>query len=71
MFVDLINNYHLNLNETQTHVVFYLEKITKRVIVENEQDIRNDLQFKNQLITVLKFMRSNGSLVADGMIKNL
>ena len=71
MFGDLINNHHLNLNETQTHVVFYLEKITKRVIVENEQDIRNDLQFKNQLITVLKFMRSNGSLVADGMIKNL
>ena len=71
MFSDIINNHHLNLHETKTHVVFYLEKITKRVVVENVQDVRKDEQFKNQLITVLEFMRSNGSLVADGMIRNL
>lgn len=71
LFSDIINNHHLNLHETKTHVVFYLEKITKRVVVENVQDIRKDVQFKNQLITVLEFMRSNGSLVADGMIRNL
>ena len=71
LFSDLINDHYLNLHETKTHVIFYLEKITKRVIVENEQDIRSDWHFKNKLITVLKFMRSNGSLVADGMIKNL
>lgn len=71
LFSDLINNHHLDLQEIKTHVLFYLEKITKKVIVENEQDIRSDLQFKNQLITVLEFMRSNGSLMADGVIKNL
>ncbi len=71
LFSDMINNHHQNLHETKTHVVFYLEKITKRMIVENEHDIRSDSQFKQQLITVLEFMRSNGSLVADGMIKNL
>lgn len=70
-FCDIISQHHQNLQETKTHVVYYLEKIMKKVIVENEQDIRRDLQFKNKLNTVLEFMRSNGSLVADGMIKNL
>jgi len=71
LFSDIINKHSLNLQETKSHVVFYLDKITKKVIVENEQDIRTDLKFKNKLITVLEFMRSNESLIADGMIKNL
>ena len=71
LFSDVISRHHLNLHETQNHVIFYLEKIAKKVIIENEQDIRSNLQFKSQLITVLEFMRSNGSLMADGMIKTL
>ena len=71
LFCDIIKQPHLNLYEIQNHVIFYLDKIAKRVIVENEQEIRSNMQFKNQLITVLEFMRSNGSLVADGMIKML
>ena len=68
---DIINKHHPKLDETKTHVVYYLEKIVKKVIVENDQDIRSDLQFKNHLITVLEFLRSNGSSLSDGMIKNL
>lgn len=71
LFSGIISQHHLNLHETQNHVIIYLEKIAKRVIAENEQEIRSNMQFKNQLINVLEFMRSNGSLVADGMIKML
>lgn len=71
IFSELINKYHPILHETKKHVVFYLEKITKTVFVENQKQVSSDLQFRNELITVLEFIRDNGSLIADGMIKSL
>ena len=71
IFSDIINKNHPVLHETKQHVVFYLEKITKTVFVENQKQVRSDLQLRNSLITVLEFLRNNGSLMADGMIKNL
>ena len=71
LFNDLIIKHQPQLQETRNHVVFYLEKITKKALDENEQDIRCDIQLKNKLITILEFMRSNDSLEASKMINNM
>ena len=71
LFNKIIVNNNPNVQGIKSHVVFYLEKIVKRVVLENEQEIRSDLALKNHLIAVLEFMRNNGSSVADGIIKNL
>lgn len=71
LFGDIINNYNPNINETKDYVVYYLEKITKKVFSNNKQELRSDLLLRTKFIVVLKFMQKNGSSVADEMLKNL
>ena len=51
--------------------MYYLEKIIKKVLVENDTDIRTDVQFKGKVLRVLEYMRDNGSTEASEIMKIL
>lgn len=71
LFAAIINKYHPKLEETKNHVLFYMEKIVKAALLDNEPEIRKDIQYKGMYVSVLEFLRENGSSVANGIISNL
>ena len=71
LFSDIIEKHNPALEDTKTQVVFYVEKICKKFRLENESTMRVEIQLKKKLLVVLKFLRDNGSQLADNMIKNL
>ena len=71
IFNTIITQYHPVIDNRRSFAVFYLEKIVKNVLLQNESDIRTDPQFKEKFVTVLEYLRDNGSTVASEMINTL
>ena len=71
IFNTIITKYHPSIDTRRSYAVFYLEKVIKIVMVNNETDIRTDTRFKEKFVAVLEFLRDNGSTVASDMINNL
>lgn len=64
----LIEQHNPSLKDSQKTVLYYLNKIVKKVYTENISDIRGDMRFKGQFTIVLEFMRSNGSTEASNIL---
>lgn len=71
IFYTIITKHHPRLDNEKKHVVFYLEKITQKVLLEFENDIKIDIKFKEKLTVVLEYMRDNGSIESNEMLKIL
>ena len=71
IFNTIITKYHPSIDTRRSYAVFYLEKVIKIVMVNNETDIRTDTRFKEEFVAVLEFLRDNGSTAASEMINNL
>ena len=71
IFHTIITKHHPRLENEKKLVVFYLEKITQKVLVEYENDIRTDIKFKDMLTVVLEYLRDNGSNASNEMLKIL
>ena len=71
VFYIIVSRYQPRLGERKGSVMYYLEKIIKKVLVENDTDIRTDVQFKGKVLRVLEYMRDNGSTEASEMMKIL
>jgi len=59
------------MKDGKKHVLYYLEKIVKKVKTENADLIERNRQFKNMFTAVLNYMVKNGSTVASEMVKVL
>ena len=62
---------HPQMKDEKTTVVFYLEKIVKRVWANNSDDLKSDAKLKSDYIAVLEFMRDNNSNVAQNILNCL
>ena len=62
---------HPQMKDETTTVVFYLEKIVKRVWANNSDDLKSDAKLKSDYIAVLEFMRDNNSNVAQNFLNCL
>ena len=71
IFHTIITKHHPRLENEKKLVVFYLEKITQKVLVEYENDIRTDIKFKEMLTVVLEYLRDNGSNASNEMLKKI
>lgn len=64
----LIESHNPSLKDSQKTVLYYLNKIIKKVYTENISDIQGNVRFKGQYTKVLEFMRSNGSTEASNIL---
>jgi hypothetical protein len=58
----LKNNPDLSGEELEVNTVYYLENLVRRYILNNRQNIRKTIQLKNQILIVLDFLLSRGSV---------
>ncbi len=68
IFSQLIEQHNPSLKDSQKTVLYYLNKIVKKVYAENISDIQGDMRLKGQFTTVLEFMRRNGSNEANNIL---
>ncbi len=71
VFYTIVSRHHPRLESRKSFVIYYLERIVKKVLAENDADIRTDVLFKDKVLAILEFMRDNGSTEASEMIKTL
>ena len=70
LFADIVGRYHVMMDEKKT-IVFYLEKVVKRVIENYVDEINKNQLLKNDLIKVLEFLRENDSTDSQLLLNNL
>jgi tRNA A37 threonylcarbamoyladenosine biosynthesis protein TsaE len=71
LFSLAISSHNPQLLDSKNSVVFYMDIIVKRVLTEKSDVIQKDIQFKNELLTVLMYLRSYGSKIANDIINTL
>ena len=61
----IINRYpELDLKEDETGTIFYLERALNKYILENKMSIKQSLDLKNRIITILTYMVKRNSTQA-------
>ena len=61
----IINRYpELDLKEDETDTIFYLERALNKYILENKMSIKQSLDLKNRIITILTYMVKRNSTQA-------
>lgn len=65
----VFNHPNLELGIYKDNVRFYLEQILQKVIQNKFTEVRNNIKFKSQIITILEFMENIGSPQAADMLK--
>lgn len=71
VFYNIVSICNPLMKDDKSHVLYYLEKIVKKVKTENADLIERDRYYKDMFTAVLNFMVKNGSTVASVMIKNM
>ena len=71
VFYTIVSSCYPLMKDGKSHVLYYLEKISKKVKTENADLILRDRHYKEKFTAVLNFMVKNGSTVASEMIKTL
>lgn len=68
VFYTIVSIWDPLMKDGKSHVLYYLEKIVKKVKTENSDLIERDRQYKDKFTAVLNFMVKYGSTVASEMI---
>lgn len=71
LFAEIVRKLNIKLKDGKKSVVFYLEKIVKRVRADYADEINKNQTLKNDLIKVLEFLRENDSTDAQILLNNL
>lgn len=68
LFYQIITLHNPRMKDTREMVIYYMDRIIKKVMTENSREIQTDIEFKDQFVKVLEYMRDNGSSEANKMI---
>ena len=71
LFANIVENHQIKLMDEKETIVFYLEKIVKRVRTDYADEINKNQTLRNDLITVLEFLRENDSTDSQLLLNNL
>ncbi len=71
LFVEIITKHHVSLQDKMNVVVYYLEKIVKRIVATYGNSIKTEQTFRKDVIAVLEFIRDNGSTEAQSLLNTL
>ena len=71
LFANIVANQQIKLMDEKKSIVFYLEKVVKKVRTDYADEINKNQTLRNDLITVLEFLRKNDSTDAQLLLNNL
>ncbi len=71
LFADIVRKHQYKLMDEKKSVVFYLEKIVKRVMADYADEINMNQTLRNDFIKVLEFLRENDSTDSQLLLNNL
>jgi hypothetical protein len=71
LFANIVENHQIKLMDEKETIVFYLEKIVKRVRTDYADEINKNQTLRNDLIVVLEFLRENDSTDSQLLLNNL